>query len=328
MFFVGNPEKETKLSRGTLLRAARLGLHIADPSQFDTAADIDVIVLNKNGTLTSPIRKVEKVRLAYGSDLMHENEVLALAAGLESHSKHPIAKAIGTAAKRAKLELPELTDFRAIPGQGVTGNLNSEAIIVGGPVLLTSRNIPIYVDDLVRSDAANQLGNTVVYVVRNSTLLGMIELSESIEPEAATWVNNFHAKKIRVAMMTGDATGVAQHVADELKIAEVFAEILPSKTFEVIKKLKADGSKVAMVGHLDVDGIALAESNVGIAVGSKGKAGSLTAGLHLEVGGLKNIYDSIMLARRAKSIVKQGYAAIAAGLLVAVGILIVVLSVK
>ncbi|MFM6971200.1 MAG: HAD family hydrolase [Rhodoluna sp.] len=294
---MGSEPKHLKLSRAMRARAAQISLTITDPDQFKLASKLDVVVLNKTGTLTSPEMQVVKVRLAYGSDMMHEKEVLAIAAAIEIHSKHPIAKAIVAEARRKRLKKPDAVDFRVIPGHGVVGYLEGDSILVGGPILLTSRNVPIYVDDLVRSDAANQVGHTVVYVVRNSVLLGMIELQEHAAKGAAELVNYLHALKIRVAMVTGDATGVADYVAKQFGIAEVFAEVLPGKRFEVIQKLKSDGSKVGLVGHLEIDGLSLAEAQVGIAIGSDGSQPNSPAGLHLAKESIEGIYDTVMLSR-------------------------------
>lgn len=294
---MGSEQKHLKLSRATRARAAQIGLTITDPDQFKLASKLDVVVFNKTGTLTSAEMQVVKVRLAYGSGMMHEKEILAIAAAIEIHSKHPIAKAIVAEARRKRLKKPEAVDFRVIPGHGVVGYLEGDSILVGGPILLTSRNIPIYVDDLVRSDAANQIGHTVVYVVRNSELLGMIELEEHAAEGAAELINYLHALKIRTAMITGDATGVADFVAKQFGIAEVFAEVLPGKRFEVIQRLKSDGSKVALVGRLESDGLSLAEAQVGIAIGSEGSQANSPAGLHLAKESIHGVYDTVMLAR-------------------------------
>ena len=134
--------EQNKIGSSTLARATQIGLTINDPAQFFLAADVDVVLLNKAGTLTAPIRRVVKSRLAYSSPLSTQSELLALAAGVELHSQHPIATSIVEEAKRQNLELPGVVDVRAIPGLGVTGVLSGETIMVGGPGLLTSRNIP------------------------------------------------------------------------------------------------------------------------------------------------------------------------------------------
>ena len=323
---MGNEQTSVKIGSRTLARAQALGLNIADPAQFELAADVEVVLFNKAGTLTAPIRRVVKSRLAYSSPLSLQTELLALAAGIETHINHPIATSIVEEAARQNLELPNVVDVRSIPGQGATGVLDGEAVFIGGPSLLTAKNIPIYVDDLVRSDSANQLGHTVIYVVQNSQLLGMIELSESVLPEAANLVNAFHTRKIRVAMITGDATGVAQHVAKQLNIAEVFAEIAPNRKADVVRKLKSDGSRVAFVGRLETDALALSEAQIGIAVDSDGSTDSIAAGLHLSTSGMAEVLKVILLSKRARAANTQKVISIFASAIFALGLLVILVS--
>lgn len=325
---MGNEHTSAKIGPRTLVRADAIGLKIADPAQFELAADVEVVLFNKAGTLTAPIRRVVKSRLAYSSPLIAQSDLLALAAGIEAHVDHPIATSIVEEATRQNLQIPNVLDVRSIPGQGATGVLDGEAIFVGGPSLLTAKNIPIYVDDLVRSDSANQLGHTVIYVVQNAQLLGMIELSETVLPEAAELVNAFHARKIRVAMITGDATGVAQHVAKQLNIAEVFAEIPPTRKADVVRKLKSDGSKVAFVGKLETDALALSEAQIGIAVDSDGTTDSTAAGLHLRSSGMAEVLQVILLSRRARAANSQKVIAIFAAAIILIGLVVVLLSPK
>ena len=317
---------KSKLGSRTLARAAQFGLTITDSAQFEQAADVEVLLVNKAGTLTSTIRKVAKSRLAYGSPLSSQDELLAIAASIELGVDHPIAHSIVAAAKNKNLELQGAVDARLIPGQGIAAIIDGEAFYVGGPALLTAKNIPIYVDDLVRSDSANQLGHTVIYVVLANQLLGMIELSETVLPEAAQFVNMLHAKKIRVAMVTGDASGVAQNVASQLNIAEVFAEINPSRKGDVVRKLRADGSRVTVAGSLGSDSLALAEAQVGIALDSDGLTDSSAAGLHLDSASLESIYKTIMLSKRIKFQRSHKIIAIFASAMVAIGVIVVLIS--
>lgn len=325
---MGNEQSNAKIGSRTLARASALGLVISDPAQFELAADIEVVLFNKAGTLTAPIRRVVKSRLAYGSPLATQSELLALAAGIELEVDHPIAASIVQEAKNQNLEIAGAVDVRNIPGQGISGIIGGEAYFVGGPALLTAKNIPIYVDDLVRSDSANQLGHTVIYVVHATQLLGMIELSETVLPNAAELVNKFHERKIRVAMVTGDATGVAQHVAKQLNIAEVFAEISPNRKADVVRKLKSDGSKVAVVGRLETDALALSEAQVGIAIGSDGSSQSTAAGLHLTNSTISDVLQLVLLSRRAKKANTQKIIAIFAAAVIALGAIVVLISPK
>lgn len=325
---MGNEQSRAIIGSRTLARAAALGLVISDPAQFESAADIDVILLNKAGTLTEPIRRVIKSRLAYGSPLSSQQELLAFAAAVEMNVEHPLAFSVVGEARNLNLEIPTAVDVRSIPGQGVAGIIDGEAYFVGGPALLTAKNIPIYVDDLVRSDSANQLGHTVLYVVHANQLLGMIELSESVLPQAANLVNKFHELKIRVAMVTGDATGVAEHVAKQLNIAEVFAEVSSNRKADIVRKLKADGSKVAVVGLLDSESLALSEAQVGIAIDSDGSTKSTAAGLHLKHSTLDDVLKLILLSKRAKSANTQKVLVIFAAAVMTIGLVVVLVSPK
>lgn len=319
-------KEKAKIGSRTLARAAQIGLTISDHAQFEQAADIDVLLVNKAGTLTSPIRRAVKSRLAYGSTLSSQDELLAIAASLELEIDHPIAHSIVAEAKHKQLELHGAVDARQIPGQGIAAVIGGESFFIGGPALLTAKNVPIYVDDLVRSDSANQLGHTVIYVVLSNQLLGMIELGETVLPGVADLVNALHAKKIRVAMVTGDATGVAQHVAQQLNIAEVFAEINPNRKGDVVRKLKADGSRVAVAGTLSSDGLALAEAQVGIALESDGQTSSTAAGLHLGSSSLEDIYKAIILSKRQKTLHTQKVITIFSLAMIAIGAVVVLIS--
>jgi Cu2+-exporting ATPase len=280
-------------------KAARTGLLIRNRLAFEEAAKVDVVLFDKTGTLTTAERGFVAARLAYASPLMNTDELVALAAGVELSSEHSIGKAIVNQAKKLNLQLPEVLDFRTIPGQGATGVLAGDTIIVGGAALLTSRNIAIYVDDLVRADAAHQSGNTVVFVVRNSELLGSIEVGDVIRPKSKQAVHDLLSRRIRVAMITGDANGVAESVAKELGITEVFSEVLPHQKADIVRKLQADRSKVAMVGDGVNDAPALAQANVGIAIGAGTDVAIESAGLVLLSNDPTAVAKAIDLSKRS-----------------------------
>jgi Cu2+-exporting ATPase len=319
--------KRVKISGSTLTRAAKIGLVIANPAQFMQLSKIDVVVLGKAGVLTDSNRKIIRVRLAYGSDLASEEELLALAASVASESDHSVSRAIAFDAIAKRIKFEPAADVREIPGSGAVGIVNGDSIYVGGPELLNSRNIPIYVDDLVRADAANQLGNTVCYVARNSELIGLIELTDSVLPEALEAVEKLKSMKVRVVMLTGDITGVAEHVAAELGIKEFYAEIIPARKAEAIRALKADGSKVLVVGKIPEDGLALAEAQVGLALESTGDTQSTAAGIHLEDSSIANIVKTISLARLQRSLEVTSVLSVISVALLALGVALVLLGV-
>ena len=300
---------------------------ISDPAQFLQLSKINAVVLGKAGVLTDTNRKIIRVRLAYGSDLASEEELLSLAAAVASESDHSVSRAIAFEAIAKRIKFEPAADVREIPGAGAVGVVNGDSIYVGGPGLLNSRNIPIYVDDLVRADAANQLGNTVCYIARNSELIGLIEVSDALIPEAAESVEKLKSLKIRVVMLTGDVTGVAEYVAAELGIKEFYAEIVPARKAEAIRALKADGSKVLVVGRLPEDGLAIAEGQVGLALDSAGDSKSTAAGIHLEDSSIVNIVKAISLSRLQKSLKLTFVLSVISVSLLALGAVLVLLGV-
>ena len=250
-------------------KANREGVLVHDRAAFALLAKADVVAFEKTGTLTTAERTFEGAYLAVGSSLTSVDQLLALAAGLESHAKHSVASRIVLEASMRKLDLPEVLDFRAIPGQGVTGIIEGDNLSIGSAALLTARNIDIHVSDLVRADAANQKGNTVVFVLRNSEILGYFELGDALRASAKSAVYQLHANRNRVALLTGDAKGVADWIASQLGIVEVYSELSPLQRAAAIQKLKADGSIAAVVGDAQNDAAALAEAQVPIAVGDE-----------------------------------------------------------
>lgn len=286
-------------------KAAKSGLLIRNRSAFEQAAKADVVIFDKTGTLTTAKRAFVGARLAYGSELMSTDELIALAASVELTAEHSIAKCIVDQAHKLKVTIPKSTDFRAIPGQGVTAVLGGQTISVGGPVLLTARNIPIYVDDVVRADAAHQAGLSVVFVVRNGELLGSIEVGDTLRETAKAAVYELQLRRKRVVMLTGDATGVAESVAKELGITEVFAEVLPHRKAEVVRKLQVDGSKVIMVGDGINDAPALAQANVGVAIGAGTNVAIESAGIVLSSDDPVKILDLIQQSRESVAKMKQ-----------------------
>lgn len=254
------------ISETALGRLAAWGITVRNREAFESLAKVDAVYFDKSGTLTADERTFVSALLAHGSSLDSTEHLIAIAAAVEAEASSSIGKAIVAEAHQRGLSVPQALDFRAIPGQGVTGLVENSTVIVGGPVLLTSRNIEINVTDLVRADAANQQGNTVVFVVREGELLGSIELADSLRKTAKKAVFGLQVLRKRVGILTGDATGVAKYFAEGLKITEVVAEVLPHQKAAAIESIQADGTKVAMVGEKSDDGSALTAADVSIAI--------------------------------------------------------------
>jgi Cu2+-exporting ATPase len=280
-------------------QAAKSGLLIRSRLAFETAQNVDVVLFDKTGTLTTAERGFLDAKLAHSSSLSSVAELLSLAAGVERESEHPIGRAILAEAVRRNLEIPQVLDVRTIPGQGVTGILEATNLIVGGPIVLTGRNINIDVHDLVLADTANRSGNSVVYVVRESELLGLIEVGDSIRPTSKQAVFELQLQRKRVAILTGDAKGVAESVAAKLGITEIFAEVLPHQKAEIVSRLQADGSIVAMVGDGINDAPALAQADVGLAIGTGTSVAIESAGILLVSNDPMSVSKAITLSKRS-----------------------------
>jgi Cu2+-exporting ATPase len=255
-----------------------------------------------------------------------------VAAGLEIGSEHSIAAAILAEATNRKVEPLDVKDLMTTPGVGVSGRYLEYRLFAGGPALLTKNRIDIEVQDLVAADAANSAGHTVIYVVRDAVLLGFIALGDVIRETSADAVYELQRMGKRVAMLTGDAHGVANAVAAKLGIDEVYAEVLPHQKAQVVADIQASGVTVAMVGDGVNDAPALAQANVGIAIGSGTNVAVESAGIVLISDDPLAVADAIALARRSYAKMVQnlwwgaGYNLIAiplaAGVLFPIGLLL------
>jgi Cu2+-exporting ATPase len=255
------------VSRFATAIAAYNEIYYSDRAQFDALGQVDMVLFDKTGTLTTAERRFVGAHLTHGSPLSSTDELIAIAAGVELQSDHPIAAAIVEEAKRRDIEPLEIRDYRLIPGQGAAGTFEAQTIVVGGPIILTSRNMTLFVGDLVKCDAANHAGQTVLFVIRDSELLGWLELGDFVRGSSKEAVLALQFERKRVGLLTGDAQGVATWVAKELGITETFAEVLPHQKADVVSRLQVDTSKIAMVGDGINDAQALGQADVGVAFG-------------------------------------------------------------
>ncbi|WP_049985487.1 heavy metal translocating P-type ATPase [Halobellus rufus] len=245
--------------------AARNGMLVRDRIAMEDARNLDAIIFDKTGTLTEGEHGVVDLATVDGVD---EDDVLALAAAVESDSEHMIARAIREAADERDLTTPDATDFEAIKGRGVRANVDGNEVYVGGPNLLTQLDSEIP-DHLQRfADQAGQNAQTVVYLVRDGELIAAFAMADVIREESFRVVDALHDLGIEVAMLTGDSQDVADAVADELGIDTVFAEVLPEDKDVKVQELQDQGKLVGMVGDGVNDAPALTRADVGIAIGS------------------------------------------------------------
>ena len=308
---------------------ARRGLLVRDRAAIETARRIDVVLFDKTGTLTEGRQGVAAIVPVAGED---EAEVLRLAAAVENRSEHPIGKAIVTSARDRGLKLAKVAEFAAHGGRGAEAVVDGRRIAVGSSRLATERGLLLPADLILAAREATSAGQTVVYVLEGDRVLALIALADVVRPESAEAVQRLQRSGVRVAMLTGDSLEVAHWVAGKLGISEVFAEVLPDQKANVVKQLQAGGTKVAMVGDGVNDAPALAQADVGIAIGAGTDVAIESAGIVLAASDPRAVVDAFTLSKATYRKMLQnlfwatGYNAVglplAAGVLFGAGILL------
>ena len=281
--------------------AARNGILIRDRIAFESTRKIDVFLFDKTGTLTTGERGFVSAHITRKGGLEDIDELLAVAAGLEAGSEHPLAKAIVDEATKREIDPLEVKDVMTNPGIGVNGRVGEFRVFAGGPALLTNQKIDIDVQDLVVADAANTAGYTVVYVVRDTLLLGFVAIGDVLRETSAQAVAELQSLGKRVAILSGDAHGVVNAVAKELGITEVYAEVLPHQKADVVAGLQLQGATVAMIGDGINDAPALAQADVGIAIGTGTAVAVESADIVLVSDDPISVGKAVWLAKRSYS---------------------------
>jgi Cu2+-exporting ATPase len=269
--------------------SAKHGLLIKNRSAFENSRKITTLVFDKTGTLT--IGKFEVSKMVSLQKGITENEVIRLAAALEQNSEHPIATGILQKAKDLSLLIPSTEKFKAIPGKGVEATVEGKKIFVVSPGYLKENNIRIS-DGFISNDT-----ETVVFVLVDNTLVGYIGLSDQIRPEAKAAIKTLQQNHIKTILLTGDNEKVAKSVSEILGMDSVIAEVLPHQKLEKIKELQARGDFVAMTGDGVNDAPALAQADIGIAVGSGSDVAAATAGIVLVNSNPKDIVSLILFGK-------------------------------
>ncbi|PVZ60250.1 heavy metal translocating P-type ATPase [Arthrobacter sp. H-02-3] len=249
-------------------RAARAGVLIKNRMALERMRTVDVVLFDKTGTLTRGEPELKGVVSAAGAGTATgQDAVLALAAAVEADSEHPVARSIVAAARERGLEIPTADGFTSLTGRGVRATIGGRTVYVGGPALLRELGLQEPPALAAATGAWLERGAAVLHVVDGGTVLGAVSLEDAVRPESRQAVRALQARGIKVAMITGDARQVAQAVAAELAIDEVFAEVLPADKDKKVAELQGRGLRVAMVGDGVNDSPALARAEVGIAIG-------------------------------------------------------------
>ena len=279
-------------------RAAKAGVLIKDRLALESMRAVDTVLFDKTGTLTKGAPIVSNL-MVVGSE--NENNLLALAASAEHDSEHPLAKAIVRAAEERKLQVPRATDFQAATAVGVTATVNGKRISVGGPAMLASHS-----EQRIPETAAwENDGAIILHVLADGAVIGAIALADEVRAESQQAVDALHAMGIQVVMITGDAQAVAKSVASTLGIGRVFAGVHPKDKAAKVIELQGEGRKVAMVGDGVNDAPALAQADVGIAIGAGTDVAIASAGVILASDDPRSVLSVIELSRKSYRKMKQ-----------------------
>ncbi|MEV1206646.1 heavy metal translocating P-type ATPase, partial [Microbispora rosea] len=282
-------------------RGAQLGILIKGPEVLESTRAIDTVVLDKTGTVTEGRMTLVEVHPADGQD---PEEVLRLAGALEHASEHPIAQAIARGAAERVGQLPVPQDFANVEGLGVQGIVDGHAVLVGRPRLLEewSQHLPA---DLARAlEQAQAAGRTAVAVGWDGVARAVLVVADVVKPTSAQAIADLRALGLTPVLLTGDNRAVAEVVAAQVGIDEVIAEVLPAGKVDVVKRLQAEGKTVAMVGDGVNDAAALAQADLGLAMGTGTDVAIEAADLTLVRGDLRVAADAIRLSRRTLGTIK------------------------
>lgn len=306
--------------------SARNGILVRNRMALEDARKLDVVVFDKTGTLTLGELGLVEMASAPGAN---DDEALALAAAVESDSEHPLARAIVAAAQQRQIAIPRATAFEGLPGRGAQAQVNGRTLAIGGPQLLEQQHIELPDTLAQRTRIWGERGQTAIYLVEGERALAAFALADVIRPESREAVSSLQRQGVKVAMLTGDAEPVARWVAGELGIDEYFAQVLPQNKSAKIVALQQSGAKVAMVGDGVNDAPALAQADVGIAIGAGTDVARASAGIVLVKNDPRDVARIITLSRASYRKMVQnlawavGYNVIAlplaAGVLAAVG---------
>ncbi|GAA1255983.1 heavy metal translocating P-type ATPase [Pseudonocardia aurantiaca] len=282
-------------------RGAQLGILIKGPEVLESTRRVDTVVLDKTGTVTTGRMSLTGVHVAGG---VEEDEVLRLAGALEDASEHPIAAAVANAARERIGTLPPVEDFRGVEGLGVQGVVDGHAVLVGRPALLEQWSVPLREELAAAQAAAEEQGRTAVAVAWDGEARAVLVVADTVKPTSAQAISGLRALGLTPVLLTGDNERSARAVAAEVGIEDVVAEVLPADKVDVVKRLQEEGKVVAMVGDGVNDAAALAQADLGLAMGTGTDVAIEAADITLVRGDLLAATDAIRLSRRTLGTIK------------------------
>ena len=286
-------------------RGAQLGILIRGPQILESTRRVDTILLDKTGTITTGRMEVAAITVADG---VEEGEALRLMGALEDASEHPIGRAIARAARARLATLPVPTAFAGHAGLGVEGAVEGHDVVVGRPGLLAERGASLPPELAAAVADAERLGRTAVAVAWDGRARAVVAVADSIKPTSAQAVRELRSLGLRPVLLTGDGAAAAAAVASSVAVDDVIAQVLPGEKAEVVRRLQGEGRVVAMVGDGVNDAPALAQADLGIAIGTGADAAIEASDLTLVSGDLRSAADAIRLSRRTLATIRGNLA--------------------
>ena len=282
-------------------KGASLGVLIKNAEALEIMEKVDTLVVDKTGTLTEGKPRLVSVQVAPGFD---ENGMLRLAASLERASEHPLAEAIVRGSEEKGIELAPVDHFESITGRGVTGKVDGHTVALGNFKLL--QGLSVDAGELpVQAEAGRIEGQTVMFIAIDGKPAGLVGVADPVKDSTAEAIRDLHREGVQIVMLTGDNRTTAEAVAGKLGIDRVEAEVLPEQKAQVVKKFQAEGQTVAMAGDGINDAPALAQSHVGIAMGTGTDVAMESAGVTLVKGDLRGIVRARRLSRSTMRNIRQ-----------------------
>jgi Cu+-exporting ATPase len=282
-------------------KGAENGVLVKNAEILEVFEKADTLVVDKTGTLTEGKPRLVRVEPADG---FTEHEMLRLAAGLERGSEHPLAAAVVKGAEAQGISLAEVQDFHSVTGKGVTGKVEGRAVVLGNAALLADRGVDVG-PWLPRVEGLRREGQTVMLVAVDGRLAGLLSVADPVRASTPEAVRALHGEGLRIIMATGDSRTTAEAVAKRLGIDEVIAEVLPQDKLLMVQRLQQDGHVVAMAGDGINDAPALAQAQVGIAMGTGTDVAMESAGVTLVQGDLRGIVRARRLSRGTMRTIRQ-----------------------
>jgi len=282
-------------------RGAEMGTLFRQGEALQRLRDVNVVAFDKTGTLTEGGPALTDMETMEGFD---EQDTLARVAAVEDHSEHPIARAVVTSAHERGLELPKASDFDSLTGRGVTANVDGRQITIGGPGLMKDEKIDISAIQS-RVDALADQGKTPIFALIDGRLAAVMAVSDPIKADTAETIRRLHALDLETVMITGDNQRTADAVARAVGIDRVLAEVRPDGKVEAVEALQKEGKQVAFVGDGINDAPALAQADVGIAIGSGTDVAIESADVVLMGEELAGVHRAIRLSRATLRNIRQ-----------------------